>query len=245
MKILLVNDDGIDAPGIWALARALTPLHEVVVVAPAVQRSGASHSITMHGPLQCAAYPNDVCPAFCLSGSPCDCVKFGLNQLAAGADCVISGINDCGNIGTDVLYSGTVNAAMEAIMNGLPGIAVSVKVKNNDYNYPAQFIRDNLFMLRSLCTNDRTVSVNMHSSLREELHGVRLASCGDRRFDDYYVKEDDGYHLYGTALEIPNAADSDMVLYYQDYILVTPIRVQYTDPDAMREWQAVVSKLCW
>lgn len=245
MKILLVNDDGIDAAGIWALARELAPQHEVIIVAPAVQRSGASHAVTLHGALQCAPFPSEICRAYCISGSPCDCVKFGLLELAAGADLVISGINDCANVGTDVLYSGTVNAAIEAALCNLPGIAVSVKVKNNDYTYPAQFVRDNLQALMALCNGETIVSINMHSSLRQELKGVRVASCGSRRFDDYYVQEEDGYHLYGNTIDVDNDGDSDVVLYYQDYITVCPVHVQYTDVQAMRSWRDKVSKLCW
>ena len=245
MKILLVNDDGIDAEGIWALARALAREHEVVIVAPDAQRSGASHAVTLHGAIRYAAYDNDLCAAFFINGTPCDCVKFGLLELAAGADCVISGINDCANIGTDVLYSGTVNAAIEAGICGIPAIAVSVKVKNKDFAYPARFIRDNLDLLLGLCKDDLIVSVNMHSSLRDELKGVRLASCGVRRFDDYYVKEGSGYYLYGTSVNVGNADDSDIVQYYDDYITVSPIRIDMTDRDAMTEWQKAVAKLCW
>ena len=245
MKILLVNDDGIEAEGIWALARALRPQHEVVIVAPDHQRSGASHAVTLHGAIRYAAYDNDLCAAYFLDGTPCDCVKFGLLELAAGADCVISGINDCANIGTDVLYSGTVNAAIEGGIEGVPSIAVSVKVKNNDFAYPAKFVADNLEALMALCDDDLVVSVNMHSSLREELNGVRLASCGVRRFDDYYVKESDGYHLYGNAIDVGNDEDSDVVLYYENYVTVTPVKIDMTDRAAMQNWQKAVSKLCW
>ena len=245
MKILLVNDDGIEAEGIWALARALSPTHEVVIVAPDGQRSGASHSVTLHGALHYRSYDNPLCAAYTLDGTPCDCVKFGLLVLAQGADCVISGINDCANIGTDVLYSGTVHAAVEAGICGLPAVAVSVKVKHNDFRYPASFVADNLQALVALCHEDLVVSVNMHSSLKKDLKGVRVASCGTRRFDDYYVSEEDGYHLYGDPRNEGNAADSDVVQYYEDYITVTPVRFDMSDADAMRNWQAAVRRLCW
>ena len=96
-----------------------------------------------------------------------------------------------------------------------------------------------------LCAGDTVVSINMHSSLREELHGVRLASCGVRRFDDYYVHEADGYHLYGNAIDQNNTDDSDVVLYYQNFITVCPVQVNLTDQAAMRTWQHGVGKLCW
>lgn len=245
MKILLVNDDGIEGEGMWAMARALCTEHEVVIVAPDGQRSGASHSVTLHGPLRFTAYDNELCAAYAINGTPCDCVKFGLMELAAGADLVIAGINDCANVGTDILYSGTVNAAIEGGICGLPSIAVSVKVKNNDFSFPARFVADNLDLFKSLCKDDLILSINMHSSLREELKGVRIASCGVRRFDDYYTKEEDGYHLYGTSMVIDNDADSDILLYYQDYITVAPVRAVFTDRDAMNAWQKAVSKICW
>jgi len=245
MKILLVNDDGIGAPGIWAMAEALSNRHEVVIIAPDGQRSGASHSLTLHGAINYHAYENDLCQAYYINGTPCDCVKFGLTQLAKDADCVISGINDCANIGTDVLYSGTVNAAIEGGVLGVPSIAVSVKVKDNDFRYPAKFVADNLCLLLALCDKDVVVSVNMHSSLREELKGVRYASCGVRRFDDYYTLEADGYHLYGDSRPVDNASDSDMVLYYDNYITLSPIKVEMTDVAALARWNAKAVDLCW
>jgi len=245
MKILLVNDDGIYAEGIWALARALCREHEVVIVAPDGQRSGASHSVTLHGAINYAAYDNDLCAAYYINGTPCDCVKFGLLELAQGADMLISGINDCANVGTDILYSGTVNAAIEGGICGLPSIAVSVKVKNNDFEYPAKFVADNLELFKSLCHDDLIVSINMRSSLKEDLKGVRLASCGVRRFDDYYTLLADGYHLFGDNRDMGNPPDSDIELYYNQYIAVTPVKIDFNDRDALQTWQKAVSKICW
>ena len=245
MKILLVNDDGIKAEGIWTMARALCKEHEVVIVAPDGQRSGASHSVTLHGALRYTPYENDVCAAYYINGTPCDCVKFGLLELAKGADLVVSGINDCANVGTDILYSGTVNAAIEGAISGLPAIAISVKVKNNDFRFPAQFVADNLELFKSMCRDEVILSINMHSSLREDLKGVRLASCGVRRFDDYYTLKEDGYHLEGDNRFVENDPNSDILLYYNDYIAVAPVKVDYTDREALESWQKAVTSICW
>lgn len=245
MKCLLVNDDGIRAEGIWALARLLCKEHQVVIVAPDSQRSGASHSVTLHGTVRYTEYPNDLCKAYSMTGTPCDCVKFGLLQLAVGADCVISGVNDAANIGTDILYSGTVNAAIEGAMCGVRSVAVSAKVLDDNFEYPARFVVDNLERLLSLCCDDVIVSVNMPHNYRSKLRGVRIASCGERRFGDYYQSQEDGYQLLGDALPVCNEPNSDVVLYHEGYITVSPVRVSFTDTAAMCSWTQVEDGLCW
>jgi 5'-nucleotidase len=122
MKLLLTNDDGIDAPGLRTLIAAAGQLGETVVVAPTEAMSGCGHRVTTHGPIRVVARP----PAgYAVEATPADCVRVALHTLAPDAAWVLSGINQGGNLGADVWHSGTVAAAREAMLHGLPGIAVS------------------------------------------------------------------------------------------------------------------------
>src|SRR5690606_30813205 len=130
MLILLTNDDGILAPGIHALRQAFEPLAEVILVAPDRERSATGHGITMHKPLRVEQYTFGRSQGYAVSGTPADCVKLALEQLLPKQpDLVISGINRGANLGTDILYSGTVSGALEAIINGIPAMAVSLDVR--------------------------------------------------------------------------------------------------------------------
>jgi 5'-nucleotidase len=122
MKLLLTNDDGIDAPGLEALFQAASALGEPVVVAPAEHLSGCSHQVTTGRPIRAARLGPS---RFAVHGTPADCVRVGLHGLAPGAGWVLSGINEGGNLGADIHHSGTVAAVREAALHGLPGVAVS------------------------------------------------------------------------------------------------------------------------
>lgn len=245
MKILVVNDDGIEAKGLWAIATALLDAgHEVVVVAPCDQQSGTSHAVTLHGALSFQKVQGP-CPSYRINGTPCDCVKFAMLVLTHGIDCVISGINDTMNIGTDVLYSGTVNAALEGAIEGIPSIAISVNVEEDDYEYPARFVVDNLHKLMSLHAEDTAISVNMPTSKRDKLKGIQVAGCGVRKFDDFYIEKEDGFHIGGMPMDAYNEPDSDLVLTKQGYICVTPVRFEMADRQRMRLWRKITDDLCW
>lgn len=127
MNLLITNDDGIDSEGIAVLARAATAFGKVTVVAPAAQCSAMSHKITIHGTLvmEKVDFPVEGVDAYRLTGTPADCVKAALDTGVLVPDVVLSGINKGYNVGFDVVYSGTVGAAMEALLNGIPAIALS------------------------------------------------------------------------------------------------------------------------
>lgn len=128
MKFLITNDDGIDAPGLQALAAAAKPLGQAIIVAPAGPQSGVSHRVTWEGALQIEERgPGH----FAIDGTPADCARLGLLRLVPDADWVLSGINYGGNLGADVHYSGTVAAVREAVLHGWPGIAISQYRRRN------------------------------------------------------------------------------------------------------------------
>ncbi len=149
MKILLSNDDGVHAPGIRALYLALKEVAEVRVIAPDRNCSGASNSLTLHNPLRIRKLDNGF---YSVNGTPTDCVHLGTNSpIAEDVDIVVSGINDSPNMGDDVLYSGTVAAAMEGRFMGLPSIAVSM----GDEGTTTMKLRQKLLLLLSLIWKKR------------------------------------------------------------------------------------------
>lgn len=122
MKLLLTNDDGFGAPGLDALLKAAEDLGPCVVIAPDQPMSGCSHQVTTHAPIRVECRGAS---SYSIAGTPADCVRIGLNQLAPDASLVLSGINEGGNLGADVFYSGTVAAVREGVLSGLPGFAIS------------------------------------------------------------------------------------------------------------------------
>ncbi|MDR3217090.1 MAG: 5'/3'-nucleotidase SurE [Clostridiaceae bacterium] len=249
MKIFLTNDDGYYSSGIQTLADLLaTAGHEVRAVAPLEEHSGAGHSLSLHKTLRYRAveFPHGV-TAYALNGTPADCVKFGVMELFNGErfDLVISGINNVLNIGTDIVYSGTFNAAMEGTICGIPSIAVSTRSKDDDFLYPAEFIVKNLehFIVPSL--KDSTLNINIPYNKADKNKGVCITTLGEVRYSDAYrvVGEDaDGgkeYLLYGNPVwEHPNEDSCDFIKTKEGYITITPILIHAADKKAMRQLSA-------
>ena len=165
MKILISNDDGIHADGIAALSKALCREHEVYIVAPDRERSAAGHSLTLHTPLRV----DEIEPRYgskrswTTSGTPGDCVKIAINAILAPEekpDIVITGINHGPNLGTDILYSGTVSCAMEGAVMGYPSLAVSLcsmDYGENSFDYTANFVAKFLPKIKQINFPKRTI----------------------------------------------------------------------------------------
>jgi len=237
MNILIVNDDGIRAPGLFKLAEILSTEHKVTVVAPHTQKSGFSHSLSFHKTLSYAPYNLGIpVSAYSLTGTPCDCVKFAINVLMTDAlpDVILCGINDDYNLGTDVVYSATVNAALEGAIHDIPSFAFSLDREHaDDFTYPAEFARKNIEALLSLKRNDTICySLNFPSNRPEEIRGVRFATLGLRKFSDRYELRENadgsGYLLLGDPIPLDNAPDSDVELIRNGYITITPVAMQDT-----------------
>ncbi len=238
MKILIVNDDGVQGEGLYKLAEVLSPEHEITVVAPHTQKSGFSHSLSFHKTISYAPY-NLGLPirSYSLTGTPCDCVKFAIDVLMKDdlPNLILCGINDDYNLGTDVVYSATVNAALEGALLGFPSFAVSIGRENaDDFTYPATFIKNNLDALMALDRSDTVCySLNFPSNKKENIKGVRFATLGLRKFSDRYELRENsdgsGYLLLGEPIPLDNSPDSDVELIQQGYITVTPVRIQDTD----------------
>ena len=154
MRILIVNDDGVQGAGLYKLAETLSTEHNVTVVAPHTQKSGFSHSLSFQKTISYAPFNLGLpIKAYSLTGTPCDCVKFAIDVLMKDElpDVILCGINDDHNLGTDVVYSATVNAALEGALLGFPSFAISIgREYADDFTYPADFVKKNLSALLSL-----------------------------------------------------------------------------------------------
>ena len=231
MKILLVNDDGVHAHGLRDLAARLKrDGHKINIVAPDSERSGSGRSLTFHSALRFEETEDGV---YAVNGTPSDCVKFGIDViLGERPDVVISGINNTCNIGTDIVYSGTVNAALEACMHRVKAIAVSYDCGDGDYTYVSEFVARNLSLLIGLLPGDCNTLFNINFPLpQSELKGVRFARTGDRYYDDeYQYVEGSGYFITGSPVPAKDCdPESDVVLCEQGWATVSPVRISLND----------------
>ncbi|MGN0771807.1 MAG: 5'/3'-nucleotidase SurE [Christensenellales bacterium] len=237
MNILIVNDDGVYASGIITLAKALSPNHKVTVVAPHKQMSGKSHSMSFHEHVNYIKLDLiDGVDCYATSGTPADCVKMGIDLiLGYKPDLVISGINNGYNLGTDVLYSGTVGASVEAALMGVPSLAVSQNYHLDNYTFSADFIAQRLDKFYEMLTNSCSIlSVNIPYCDAQLVKGVRFAKIGKHIYTDNYVDCGlDGYLLTGEPIEdIENEDDADVKFIRQGYITISPVRADFNDYSA-------------
>jgi 5'-nucleotidase len=256
VRILVSNDDGIHAPGIQILALTLALEHEVHVVAPDRERSATGHALTLHKPLRLEEVPIEgTASSRCLNGTPADCVKLALGALMVDhmPDLVVSGINRGPNLGVDVIYSGTVSAAVEGtILLGRPCVAISL-ASFSDFGYEkgAIFALDLVRELASR-TLPRAVLLNVNVPAVEigDISGVRVTRLGQRRYNDAFERRVDPrgkvyYWLAGEAEDLYEAPDTDVTAIRDNCISVTPIHYDLTHtgslPD-MADWHLPVPR---
>jgi 5'-nucleotidase len=257
MNILVSNDDGILALGVRTLATTLaTAGHQVTVVCPDRERSATGHGLTMHKPLR-AEQADDIFPldirAWSCSGTPSDCVKLALGALLESPpDVVVSGINHGANLGSDVLYSGTVSAAMEGAMEGIPAIAVSLThYVPESFALAAAFIGELLSpQSQLLLTPSLLLNINVPALAPEQIKGAKVTRQGIRRYFDQFEKRTDPrgktyYWLAGEVLEeveeppaqqpwppalqsTLQAIPTDVQVVQEGYISITPLQYNLT-----------------
>lgn len=238
MRILLTNDDGIYAKGLRTLIERLSGDHDVYVIAPSVEQSAKSHSITMHHPIMVKSvdlYEN-VKAAYAIGGTPADCVKIAIEELLDfKPDLVISGINDGPNLGNDIIYSGTVAAAVEGSFYDVNSVAVSLSGRSNtEFRVAADFIADNLEAFAKMnLPLDTAINVNVPCLPAEEIKGTKVTSVGIRKyantFDHRHTPRGEAYYwLAGQPLEADQNGDSDIKAVKEGYISVTPIRFDFS-----------------
>ncbi len=248
MRLLLTNDDGILSPVLTRVAEGLSRDHEVVVVAPATDQSGKSHSFT-HGPHRLLHYQSVTAAgysAYQVQGTPADCVKFALSHLFLSQpfDLVVSGINLGENAGISSIYSGTVAAAREAALWGTPGIAVSLW--HTEENHLAQaivWLRAFLECPDLLPNAGEYYNINFPPCSVENIRGARLATMSTAMFTDGYVAVTDEHGITGFRLEGHKPTEkfqpgSDDALMQQGYIAIVPMRIAQEAPQALTRLQA-------
>ncbi len=247
MRVLIVNDDGVQAAGIRALAAMVRQAgHEVNVVAPQTERSGAGHSMSMFAPVEVlpAVLPGleDV-PAYAISGTPVDCVRIGAGSLFPVPDLVLSGINLGTNLGVDIFDSGTVNAAAAAIEKEIPAMAFSVSSHYPEHlDVAVEVARNALKMLLPRAMESRILyNVNVPDLARSEIRGVKLTPIARANLDYPYNEfiSPRGRRWYWDSAVGLNRFDPDEDVdarwIREGYITVTPLRFDIVDRAAMDE----------
>jgi len=246
MKILVSNDDGYLATGINALTDALEQVSDVVVVAPDRNRSAASSSLTLHTPLRVSKVaPN----RYKVDGTPSDCVHLALTGfLDYEPDLVVSGINHGANLGDDVIYSGTVAAALEGRFLGLPTIAVSLVGLDLKHFDTAARVASELVQKieRAALAPDVVLNVNVPNRSYDALQGIRATRLGFRHKSEQILKDEDPYgrpiYWVGPAGQGQDAGDgTDFYAIEHGAVSVTPLRVDLTRHEAVQgisDWLA-------
>ncbi|VFU17012.1 5'-nucleotidase SurE [anaerobic digester metagenome] len=242
MRFLLTNDDGIYAQGLFFIKQALEEIGEVVVIAPVTEQSAVGHTITLADPLKVIPiYRSGGFYGYGITGSPADCVKLGISCIMESPpDLVVSGINRGENVGINVLYSGTVSAATEALILGYTGIALSVdNYQNPDYRAASVFGS----RLASTLASRRdpvplALNVNCPSCSIHDITGVKITRQGESRIVDKFVKRENPrgtvyYWQAGKTQIIDDGEDTDAVCLRKKMISITPIhyRLGYTPQD--------------
>jgi 5'-nucleotidase len=234
MIILLSNDDGIQSEGLIALENSLRNAGEIFTVAPDRAQSSMSHALTLHRPLRV----QELTPKrLAVDGTPVDCVKLALTGLLpVRPDLVVSGINKGPNLGDDIIYSGTVSAAIEGALLGIPAIAVSlVTFKDFDFLAAAEFIATLVAHIAERGIPPKTLlNVNVPPMPKDELKGWRATRMGKRHYSENIVERIDPrggkyYWIGGDDLGFADEAGTDCKAVQEGFVSVTPLQVDLTD----------------
>ncbi|RTZ94318.1 MAG: 5'/3'-nucleotidase SurE, partial [Deltaproteobacteria bacterium] len=238
MDILITNDDGIESEGLKALKEALATIGTVAVVAPDREQSTSSHAITLHRPLRVKWVSNELCA---VDGTPADCVNLSINGiLKSRPKVLVSGINKGENLGDDVTYSGTVSAAIEGTLIGIPSIAISL-VAREDFMFEAaaSFSKKIVkLVLAHGLPKDTLLNINVPNLPEEEIEGVEITRQGKRVYGDAIVEKTDPrgkkyYWIGGDILGYREIPGSDFDAISRNRISVTPLKLDLTDYNAM------------
>ncbi len=238
IRILLSNDDGVHAEGIRTLANVLQDIAEVIIVAPDRNRSGASNSLTLEQPLRVTQIEPNV---YSVQGTPTDCVHFALNELLKDnlPDLVLSGINHGANLGDDVLYSGTVAAAMEGHFLGVQSLAFSLVGKRH-FHVAAKIVKQIVMQhLRRPIPTNRLLNINIPDLEEGSVQGTRVTRLGARHHAEAMIKQKDprGHDIYwlGPPGKEQDAGEgTDFFAIEKGYVSVTPLQVDLTAHESLR-----------
>ncbi len=249
MNILITNDDGITAKGIEIIAKKLQKSHNILVVAPDSQKSASSHSITLRSPLMVKKEKIEgvEAPCFSVSGTPVDCTKIAITTIAKEKiDIVVSGINDGFNLGTDVIYSGTVSAAVEGALNRTPAIALSCDGNEESYEIAADYAEKILNEIKSEDIGNTVLNVNIPSINKEKIKGLKVCKIGERNYNNVYVEvEKSDNHVVYKITGSPDDAlqdDTDVDMIKEGYVTVTPLHYDLTNFNLITRIKGILEK---
>ena len=250
MLILVSNDDGIHSAGIHVLADALRSIGDVYVIAPDRERNAASHALTLHKPLRLEQLGDKV---YSVNGTPTDCINLAVNGiLSEKPDIVVSGINKGGNLGDDVTYSGTVSAAFEGTLLGVPSFAVS-QVAEGDYKFETAA---KVAVFLALQIKERSLppgvllNVNVPNLDIKEIRGIKMTRQGKRIYDENAIIEKVDprgkkyYWIGGSRLSWEKTEDSDFSAIEEEKVSITPLRLDLTEYTALKTlqgWESVLA----
>ncbi|MBU0678316.1 MAG: 5'/3'-nucleotidase SurE [Verrucomicrobia bacterium] len=246
MRILLSNDDGIHAPGIRALYDAVKDLGDVFVVAPSVEQSAVGHAITVFDPIKCKRITKDgAFEGYAVGGTPADCIKLAVTEILDGPpDLVLSGINLGPNTGISVIYSGTVSAATEGTVLGIPSIAFSLDTFSEPrWDTAAAIARKIVIGSRENGIPDETLlNVNIPNLPLDEIKGCAVTLMGRSRWIEKFHKRNDprGNHYFwldGEMEQLDNSEGTDIRAVADGFVSITPIGLDLTRYEAVEELQ--------
>ena len=249
VKILVTNDDGVASPGLLALADVMRALGDVWVVAPDRERNAVGHALTLHKPLRVTRVARQM---FSVNGTPTDCVNLALKKLmSTQPKLLVSGINRGVNLGDDVTYSGTVSAALEGTIMGIPSIAVSQE-GDEEFRFEAAAayaVRIAKIVLKHGLPAETLLNVNVPNRPLKSIRGVKFAPLSRRRFDDPIVEKRDPrgrtyYWIAGTRMSWNRHTNSDYDAVREGRVAITPIHLDVTHHaalDLLRHWEALIN----
>jgi len=245
--ILVTNDDGVHSPGIIALFRAMKGLGDAYIVAPDRERSAAGHSLTLHRPLKVTETRERV---YSINGTPTDCVTIAINKILPEKPAlVVSGINRGANLGDDITYSGTVSAAVEGTIFGIPSLAFSLPADKHCHFDTAASVAASVagFVLDRALPYDTLLNINIPNLPREEIRGLKFTRQGKRVYDGSIQETFDPwgekhYWIGGGKPYWERGEDMDMDAVQAGFISVTPVHLDLTNYDALslfrKSWDA-------
>lgn len=252
MQILLTNDDGIYAPGLAALEHELRQIGDVSVVAPATEQSGVGHSVTFLRPLVCKEiYEGPRRRGWAVEGSPADCVKLGIFELCKSRpDLIISGMNGGLNAGINVLYSGTVAAAIEGSFFGITSIACSLEFNEHaNFTRAAQMARVVIEqVLARKKPGPQLYNLNIPTKAIDNPRGLKIVPMGVARYGEHFIKRVDprGRTYYWATNDPPpqpEGHETDLTALEQGFVTLTPLHYDMTQPQVLKEMEHWVLRL--
>jgi len=243
-QILITNDDGIYAPGIYALAQSLKDIGNITIVAPETEKSAAGHSITISDPIRIQEIELDgELSGYSVKGTPADCVKLAVQSIMSSPpDIVVSGINMGANVGYNIIYSGTVSAATEGTLLGIPSLAISLdSIARGDFSGSkiiAAQITENI--LENSLPEGTLLNVNVPNISYNNISGFRLTSQGKVGFRDWFERREDPrgriyYWMSGQIEDRDTDPEVDSVALKDGFISVTPIHYELTNKNFLSE----------